>query len=359
MAYAKFISSEPTTISVPYWFVKNYMPAALGGYVKVYLHVLTLYTTQEGLDLSKAAIALDMLYSEVIAALKYWDNLSIIQFTTLSDEDFEIRVNFDEPAEQSTPNVFLESSPKAKALPVSKTYIQQTRPNYSAQELNIYRSEDKSITQLFLIAEQYLGRLLSSTDQQVLFGLYDWLHMPLDLIEYLIEYCVSNNHTAIRYIEKVAISWVDSGILSVEAAKLRATNDKRYHTILNELGLSSQQITSIQKEYIDKWLDTYKLNLSIVLEGCKRAVAQTKNPSLKYLDAMLSSWYNTKVTNLEDIEKLDKAYSSTVAKKASAPTKSAAKKNGRFTNIASHNWDFDQLERLEQEYIERKLHGGN
>ncbi|MEG0013900.1 MAG: DnaD domain protein [Cellulosilyticaceae bacterium] len=359
MAYAKFISSEPTTISVPYWFIKDYMPAALGGYVKVYLYLVATYTMQEGLDLSETATALDMLYSEVISALKYWDGLSIISFTTLSDDEFEIIVNFDKPTEESSPTQVLEASIQTNTLPIAKTYIQQTRPNYSAQELNIYRSEDRSITQLFLIAEQYLGRLLSSTDQQVLFGLYDWLHMPLDLIEYLIEYCVSNNHTAIRYIEKVAISWVDMGILTVDAAKLRATNDKKYHTILNELGLSSQQITSIQKEYIDKWLDTYKLKLDIVLEGCKRAVAQTKNPSLKYLDAMLSSWYNTKVANLDDIDKLDKAYSSNIAKKASAPTKSVAKKNTRFTNIASHNWDFDQLERLEQEYIERKLHGGN
>lgn len=32
-------------------------------------------------------------------------------------------------------------------------------------------------------------------------------------------------------------------------------------------------------------------------------------------------------------------------------------KNTRFTNISSHNWDMDQLEALEQEYIQKKLHG--
>lgn len=356
MAYAKFIFSSPTSVGVPCWFIKDYMPAALGGYVKVYLYLLATYTSNEGLDLSEIAIKLDMLYSEVITALKYWDSLSVIGFTSLSDENFEITIHFDKPTK-----VVEAPSPLAKPLPIAKTFIQQTRPNYSMEELNIYKSGDQSITQLFLVAEQYLGRLLSATDQQVLFGLYDWLHMPLDLIEYLIEYCASNNHTAIRYIEKVAISWVDSGILSVQMAKSRVTNDKKYYTVLNELGLSSQQITSIQKEYIDKWLNTYKLSLDIILEGCKRAVSQTKNPSLKYLDAMLTSWYNTKVTSLEDINKLDKAYSTNTLKKASAPTANtkSTKKNTRFTNISSHNWDFDQLEKLEQEYIERKLHGGN
>lgn len=356
MAYAKFISSQPNSISVPYWFIKDYMPAALGGYVKVYLYLLATYTANEGLNLQEAATALDMLYSEVIAGLKYWDSLSVIKFNSLSEEDFEIEMIFDKPTQDTVVSAPMQ---KTNSLPIAKTYIQQTRPNYSLEELNIYKSEDKSITQLFMIAEQYLGRLLSSSDQQILFGLYDWLHMPLDLIEYLIEYCASNNHTNIRYIEKVAISWVDQGILTVDMAKSRVTNDKKYHQILGELGLSSQQITSIQKEFIDKWLGTYKLSLEVILEGCKRAVTQTKNPSLKYLDAMLSSWYNTKVQTLDDIKELDKAYSNGNAKKASAPPKSTAKKNTRFTNISSHNWDFDQLERLEQEYIERKLHGGN
>lgn len=357
MAYAKFTSFHSNTINIPIWFIKDYMPSALGGYVKVYLYLMSIYTSKQDLNLEEVASSLDMLYSEVISALKYWDSVSVLKFKTLSEENFEIELFFDQPIPS---NQTIPQSTPSTSLPANKNYIKQTRPNYSLEELNIYKTQDRSITQLFLVAEQYLGRLLSSSDQQVLFGLYDWLHMPLDLIEYLIEYCASNNHTNIRYIEKVAISWVDSGILSVEMAKSRVTSDKKYHQILNELGLSSQQITSIQKEFINKWLNTYKLSLEVILEGCKRAVAQTKNPSLKYLDAMLSAWYNTKVQTLEDIQKLDKAYSNNALKKASTSTKAApVKKNARFTNISSHNWDFDQLERLEQEYIERKLNGGN
>ena len=351
MAYAKFVSSQPNSVNVPCWFINDYMPAALGGYVKVYLYILSRYTCDKEIILEDIASHLDMLYSEVIAAVIYWDNLSVITFKSISEEEFELAIHFDKPTSTT-------ATPIDAPLPIAKTYIQQTRPNYSVEELNIYKAGDSSITRLFLVAEQYLGRLLSPSDQQILFGLYDWLHMPLDLIEYLLEYCSSNNHTNIRYIEKVAISWVDSGILSVVTAEARVANDKRYHTILRELGLSSQNITSVQKDFINKWMDKYKFSLDIILEGCKRAVAQTKNPSLKYLDAMLSSWYNTKVTSLEDIEKLDKAYTSASNKKTYAPAKSAPK-NTRFTNISSHNWDFDQLERLEQDYIERQLNGGN
>ena len=40
---------------------------------------------------------------------------------------------------------------------------------------------------------------------------YDHLGMSADLIEYLIESCVENGHKSIHYIQKVALSWADSG----------------------------------------------------------------------------------------------------------------------------------------------------
>jgi len=48
------------------------------------------------------------------------------------------------------------------------------------------------------------------------------LDFSTDLIEYLVEYCVSKGHTSIRYIEKVALAWADNHITTVEQAKLTA-----------------------------------------------------------------------------------------------------------------------------------------
>ena len=36
---------------------------------------------------------------------------------------------------------------------------------------------------------------------------YDELHMSADLIEYLVEYCVSRGRKSMRYIETVALAW--------------------------------------------------------------------------------------------------------------------------------------------------------
>lgn len=354
MAYVKFTLSNPPCICIPSWFIVDYMPQALGGYVKVYLYILNHYTYNAlaPLSLEDVATKLNMLYSELIAALQYWDSVDIIKFTPLTQDDFELTFNFEKPIHSTT----------VSTMPIGKAYLHQTRPNYSPQELNIYKSEDQSITKLFYIAEHYLGSLLTPTDQQILFGLYDWLHMPIDLIEYLIDFCVTNAEANskkinLRYIEKVALAWVDEGIMSLEQARLKTTSDKNYFKILSELGLSSQTLTSVQKEFINKWLNTYKLNMDIILEGCKRSVAQTKSPSLKYLDTILTSWHKNQVTSLQDITKLDESHQLEIQKKVVVPVKTSPK-NQRFTNISSHNWDFDELEKLEREYVKRKLNGG-
>lgn len=100
--------------------------------------------------------------------------------------------------------------------------------------------------------------------------------------------------------------------------------------------------------------------MDIILEACKRTVMQTSKPSLNYTDRILTSWYNDSVKSLEDITALDKARESkkAIAQSGEQNTKQPPKVT-KFNNIYSHNWDFDELEKLEREYIERTLNGGS
>lgn len=353
MAYIKCLIDKQTFVQIPYWFIMNYMPAAQGGYLKVYLYLLTLSnSTQEAnLSLENVAKALDMLHSEVLQALKYWDNERVLHFKELTSDDFELTFHSEQPIPKPEKIV--------SKLPLSKTMISQSRPEYRTEEINLYMQDSTDVTNLFKIAEEYLGRLLTSTDQKILYSFYDWLHMPFDLIEFLIEYCASSNHTAIHYIEKVAISWADADITTVAKAKEKVALDKRYFRILSALGSSKSSLTAAEKKCIDRWLIEYNFSVEIILEACKRAVMQTNNPSLNYVDSILASWHSAKVKNLDDISLIDKAYES--KKQLSIQDTSQAKrpaKTSKFNNMYSHNWNFEELEKLENEYIDRKLNGG-
>ena len=113
--------------------------------------------------------------------------------------------------------------------------------------------------------------------------------------------------------------------------------------------------------HVDKWLKTYNLNIDIILEACKRTVMQTSKQSFNYTDSILTSWYKDGVKSLEDIIALDKARESkkNITQSGQYVTKPTPPKVTKFTNIYTHNRDFDELEKLEREYIERTLKGGS
>lgn len=362
MAYIKSKLTSQAYVHIPYWFITDYMPKALSGDLKVYLYLFALSSDPNGVRLSLEDVSkkLDMLYSELLQALRHWHKKKVLCFEEISADEFNLEFYLDKP--QLTPNPKDYVLPETKAVHASKpsfskTIISQSRPDYSTEEINVYIQDSPEVTKLFKSAEQHFGRLLTITDQKILFSFYDWLHMPFELIEFLLEHCKGKS---LHYIEKVAISWVDEGILTVEQAQERISQSKLYFKILSALGCSKTNVTEVERDCIDKWLKTYNLSMDIILEACKRTVMQTSKPSLNYTDRILTSWHNDGVKSLEDIAALDKARESkkAIAQSGDQMSKQAPKVT-KFTNIYSHSRDFDELEKLEREYIERTLNGGS
>lgn len=361
MAYIKTTIQPITYVQVPTWFITDYMPKALAGHTKVYLYLLTLTLTAPNtpINLETVSTDLQMLYSELIQALKYWDEQKVIIFNEGDEETFELNFLTTPPhPSKDTPSEV--PYPKEISPTQQKTILKPTRPEYGTEEINVYLHNSAEVAELFKLAEDYLGRLLNTTEQKMLFGLYDWLHMPFELIEFLIAYCSSNNHKTMRYIEQVAINWVDEGITTLEQAKNKTFSDKRYFKILNSLGSNKATLTPAEKKCMSKWLDTYHFSMEIILEACKRTVMQTNKPSLNYADSILSAWHVDKVKTLEDIAALDKAHESKKIVNASTFSSPAvSNKIAKFNSMYSHDWDFDELEKLQEEHITRKLNGGN
>ena len=114
------------------------------------------------------------------------------------------------------------------------------KPCYSMNDIQSFM-DDYNGDQLFYIITHYLGKPLSQTDMNTIVYFHERLGMSVDLIEYLIEYCVSNDHRSMRYIEKVAISWTEQGLDTVEKAKASCTYyNKTYFSILKAFGLRNR-----------------------------------------------------------------------------------------------------------------------
>ena len=97
---------------------------------------------------------------------------------------------------------------------------------------------EQDIKQLLLIAESYLGHSLSPTEMSSILYYYDSLHFNFELIEYLIEYCISRGTKSFHYIDKVALAWAEEGITNAGQAKERQSQySQKYYSVLNAFGI--------------------------------------------------------------------------------------------------------------------------
>ncbi|NLK22147.1 MAG: DnaD domain protein [Epulopiscium sp.] len=340
-------------------FIDSYMPKANGNFVKVYLYGYRFcYHQKQTLTSKEMAERLDLLESDVINAFQYWKEQGLMEFEW--NEDDTIYIVYQMPKTSNKEDFKKDLS---KTIPENtNVHIRlETKPNYSPEELTIYM-KNPEISRLFKIAERYLGRMLNHNDLRVLYSLYDWLRLPLDVIELVLEHCISNNHRSVRYIEKVAITWAEEGINTVEKAKNRMKIfNKDYRQIMKSFGLNRDP-APLEIELMDKWIKNLNTPMEIILEACKRTISQTQKPSFQYTDSIITSWNKNNVKTLEDIGILDNAYQQKKNMQIdissnNTQNKAYYNKPSKFVNFKQREWDFEELERLEREYLKKELSG--
>ena len=331
---------------IPNSFLDDYMPQANGEFVKIYLFLLRAQSSSESFDLTVAADRLNCTERDIVRALKYWEKAGLLSLTLDSSEnvsdiyflnmpDRTPSAAAKEEEEASKP----EESPEAVS-PVKKAPEKVRITPDRIKELK--KNED--IVQLLYIAEQYLGRPLTATDTNTIFYFYDQLEMSADLIEYLIEYCVSKGSRSIRYIEKVALGWHEDGITTVSMAKQSTTTyHKDYFTIMRALGIKNRNPVSLEISMMNTWLKEYGFTLDIIEEACTRTVLQTGQPSMQYTDKILLDWQKHGIKHKKDIEALDHAHKNRKKNVKEEPPKSAS--NNRFNNFHQREYDFDEYEK--------------
>lgn len=336
--------------SVPNWFVDKFMSNANGDYVKVYLLLLR-YNDHNEFSTAVFADQLDMTESDILRALKYWASKQVIHLEETGKEITAI--TFLEPA---LPNntVPIES----KSSEVATVHLDlSTKPQYNMEELSSFVAAT-AYKDLIYVTGRYLGKILNQQDLGTLISFHDWLGLPIDVIEWLIEYCASNDHRNMRYIEKVAIEWADNNVNTLEKAKVHTeTYNKKYYAIKKALGFSNRNPVLFEIKMMDKWLGEYNFDIEIILEACDRTMKQAPNGSFNYTDKILTQWFKKKVHNLQDINLLDQQHSSKTAQSKSSITPITS--NNKFINFEQRDYDFEKIEKKAMEMVlKENVEGG-
>ncbi len=308
-------------------FLDEYMPAANGEYVKVYLYLLRcLKSDIQDLSVSRIADKFDHTESDVKRALKYWEKLHLLKLEYNASKELTGICLTEEDTTVPTPEPASASS-QPPAQPSCKPLSQE------------------DIKQLLFICEQYLGKTLSSSEVSKILYFHDTLGFSADLIEYLIEYCVSKRHKSLRYIESVALGWHKSGYTTVSQAK-EQTNlfSKAYFTILKAFGISGRNPVDAEIAYMDKWMKEWGFSQELITKACDRTMGTIHQPSFEYADRILETWKEKGITQAAEVDTLDKQRQA-VKRPANTQVVKAAPAPNRFHNFAKHNYDIQELER--------------
>lgn len=358
-------------------FIDNYMPQANGEFVKIYLYLLRCMSDPD-MDISISSIAdrFDHTEKDVIRALRYFagkglisieyndeDELSAVTFLPVNSEFTVIRKNTvsssstDSTAQNaSSQNVLGQATDLTETVSDSLKFSDDHEANAnnesSVPEKPVYTAarlqeltQNEDLSQLLYITQKYLGKTLTTSETNTILYLYDTLKFSAELIEYLIEYCVNNNHKSMRYIEKVALSWSADGIDSIQKAKENASlYNNNVYSVMKAFGLSGRNPAESEKKLINKWYNDYCFDNEIVLEACNRTIKATHSPSFEYADSILTKWKNNNVTKLSDIASIDSA---TAPKTMKIFTSKAATNtnNNKFNDFPQRTYDFDMLEK--------------
>ena len=385
------IATSFTTVSDI--FIDQYMPKANGEFVKVYLYLLRATGSGAGIaTISEIADHFSNTEADIVRALNYWASEDILQVQTGADgqitginlcslavfgiqaaqsniqsavadnaaqNNLQNRVVNNVAQNISTANIQMQDSVVEKLKSQATDKPAHSQKEYTLDEIKEFR-KNPDISELFFIIETYLKHTLSSTDTNMVLYWLDELHFSTDLVEYLVEYCITKGHSSLRYMNKVALGWADAGIKTVDQAKDdAAAHSQIYYTVMKALGITGRNLVDSEVSLINKWVGEYGFDIELVKAACSKTISAIQKPSFEYTDSILANWRKKDVHTLKDVEVLDANFAK--ANKASAtgssqgtnaangsskPKSNNSGSKNKFNNFNQRNNDYDKLEKL-------------
>ena len=277
-----------SVFTLPSAIADRYLKLAKAEHIKVIIYIFR--NMAEEISVSKIAEATGVSEYDVKEALLYWADADILL-------------------------------PKEKPLEIKKEKEAKTvKKNAKPSRIDAARRglEDEKIRYLLSATQLKLGRNLKSNETETLVWLYDDEGLDVSLILLIIQYAVEHKKANIRFIESVAVDWVNKGIDNItdadEELKRMAKGEQSWNVVSASFGIERRKPSVKETELAIKWLEEWgfsKLMLEAAYEEC---VNNKSKFSMQYTAKILENWHEKGYKTPEDIEekpkkdKLDSSY---------------------------------------------------
>ena len=189
-------------------------------------------------------------------------------------------------------------------------------PQYSALEIHSRSRQDPAFSAVLEEAAQVLGRKLSGNDMRVLYGVYENLGLPPEVILELLNYVGAtyrerygeSRRPSARALEKEAYHWANQELLTMEQAeayihsqRLRLSQVDRVRAVL---GIRDRQLGATERGYVSAWLDMGFGEEAIAM-ALDRTLTNTGGLKWPYMNKILLSWHQQGLHEPTEIREKD------------------------------------------------------
>ena len=184
--------------------------------------------------------------------------------------------------------------------------------DYTEDEVKDAIASGSDFTIVIEETQRRLGKILSPDDLLRLFGIYDNLKLPPEVILQLITHCINECHTrgdartpSIRYIEQAAYTWEREGVFTIEKAEeyLKSLEQRKSNRgiIRRALQISDREFSETEKRYVDNWIDL-GFEPDAIAVAYDKTVINTGGLKWPYMDAIIKKWHAKDIHTAQQIQ---------------------------------------------------------
>ncbi len=300
MKYTVSLDSYRDVFALPKSVVTKHLKLAGAVQLKV---LMWLYCNGGEADVEDISSAIGVCVADVTDAMHYWISVGIV----VSDEK-NATVEVAEKTNAETPKVESAAEEISKEPAVSKkstTAIEPQRPN----RMEAIRRADESaeIAWLFREAEGLFGRFVSDAERISMVWMVDNLGLESAVVRMIIQHCASIDKCNTRYIEKMALSWANSEIDTVEKAEahllLMEQLKKEWATVCSAFGIEYRLPTEKEQNYAHTWIKEWRFNKKMLKLAYDVCVDAKGKLIIAYVHKVLEKWYNDGISTPEMVAK--------------------------------------------------------
>ena len=263
---------------VPDLFIQNNMKTLSGNDIKVYMYIL--YLLKKGADVDSDMIVKDLGLSndEVKTSVEVLQAEGLLQKTTRGVVVIDL-----------------------KEMEINKSYTPKFDNRQKKYENVI---DEKRKAAVDAICESFFNGLMTfnwSTDIGNLFNMYSFSE---EVMIALFQYCKERKALNRKYVFAVAETWHNGGVRTFEELESFLDNYDKFNKIKQKISRAlnlGRSLSKYEEVYVKKWIEEYGYDFDIIEEGLKRSTSTT-NPSIKYIDAIITSWYKKGFKTVQEIE---------------------------------------------------------